>query len=344
MPGNNYSTPGQRIGRIKGQVFNHAMHMATLDITGNTHKEPVKSGDTVVFRQVVPFGASAAAPNVFSTTAAAHLIQEGTTPDADTLQTLDTTVTVQKYGALYTYTEKQASLGEDDIPEWQQEQLGERLGLVRELIYIGTLQGCTNRFWSGGTTRATVSDVVTSNLIDRLTRSLRGNHTKFLKQSMRSSGLYGNVAIQPAYINFGHTDLQQDIEKIPGYKAACDYGVMKLVHEMEVGAIGNHRFVLSPDMPKFIDSGASATGSGKKSTTGSLLDVYQMFTIGRDSWGHCDFAGLNAFDMRHISVNTIDKSDPTGERGFVSGTFYDVGVIQNHGFMGLSEVAVTEPS
>lgn len=337
-----YTNPGQRVGTIKGQIVKHAVHVATLDISGEIWRQPVKMGDTVIFRQVVPFGATAAAPNVFSTTAAAHLMQEGQTPNADSISVLDTTVQVQKYGALYSYTERQASLGEDDIPDWMEEQLGERLGLVRELIYIAALQGGTNRFYAGGTTRATVDETVDLDLFDRITRSLRGSHALFVRKTMKSSQNYGSVSLQPAFLNFTHTDAQRDIEAIPGYKAVSDYGKMEVVHELEVGAVGSHRFILSADMPKIIDSGAAVGATGLKSTGASNIDVYQCFTIAKDAWGHTAFRGLDAFDLSHIPVKQKDKSDPTGERGYVSGTFYDAGVVTNHGWMAVTEFGVTD--
>jgi len=311
-----------------------------VEISGEVWKQPVKMGDTVIFRQVVPFGATAAALNVFSTTAAAHLIQEGQTPPSDSISVLDTTVQVQKYGALYSYTERQASLGEDDIPDWMQEQLGERLGLVRELIYIGALQGNTNRFYAGGTTRLTVDETLALNLLDKITRSLRGNHGLFVRKLMKSSQNYGSVSLQPAFLDFTHTDAQRDIEAIAGYKAVADYGKMDVVHDLEVGCVGSHRFILSADMPKFIDAGAAIGATGLKSTTGSNIDVYQMFTMAKDAWGHTAFRGLDAFDFSHIPVKQKDKSDPTGERGYVSGTFYDAGVVTNHGWMSVTEFGV----
>ncbi len=336
-----YSSPAQRIGRIKGQMLKHAIHSATLEISGEIYTQPVKQGDTVIFRQVVPFGATAAAPNTFTTTAAAHLMQEGNTPPADSIVALDISVQVQKYGALYSYTEKEDSLGEDDVPSWMEEQLGERMGLVRELIYIGAVQGCTNRFYSGGTTRLTTDEPVTLGLCGRITRSLAGNHGKFVRMAMSSSGNYGTVALQKTLLAFGNTDMQQDIEAIPGYKAVSDYGQMKVAHELEIGCVGSLRFILSPDMPKIIDAGAAIAGTTNLSTTGTSADVYQLFVIAKDAWGHTAFRGLSAFKYNHIKPSQIDKSDPTGERGYCSTTFWDAGVVTNHGWMAVAEVTVS---
>lgn len=336
-----YASPAQRIGRIKGQILKHAIHTSTLEISGEVYKQPVKMGDTVTFRQVVPFGATAAAPNTFSTTAAANLIQEGVTPPAENISILDTSVTVQKYGALYGYTERQDSLGEDDVPSWMEEQLGERMGLVRELVYVGALQGCTNRFYSGGTTRATVASPVTLNLVNRITRNLAGNHAVFTRGVMAASANYGTVSVQKSYLAFGHTNLQQDIEAIPGYKAISDYGSMKPAHEMEIGCVGSVRFILSPDMPYTADAGAAIAGTTNSSTTGTSADVYQLFVVAKDAWGHTAFRGLDAFKFNNIAPGKVDKSDPTGERGYCSATFYDAAVVTNHGWCAVAEVTIS---
>lgn len=332
-----YASPAQRIGQQLGNILKHAIHKSVVEGSGEIYKAKVNAGDTIVFRQVVPFGATAAAPNVFSTTAAAHLIQEGVTPDVDSITILDTSVTVAKYGALYGYTEKQKSLGEDDVPAWMEEQLGERLGLVRELIYIGALQGCTNRFYAGGTTRLTVDEALSLNILDRITRNLEGNHADYITEVMKATVIYGSQSLSMSFINYTHTDARADIEKIAGFKAVSDYGSEAKAHKREIGSVGNHRFVLSPDIPKIIDAGASVAGTGLLSTGASLVDIYQMFTVAKYSWGHVAFRGMDSIDYNNIPVSRVDKSDPTGERGYCSGTFYDVGLVTNHGWMSVTE-------
>jgi len=337
----NYANPSTRTGRAKRNIVKHAIHRAVLEKSGEVWKQPVNAGETVDFRQVVPFGATVATPNVFTTTAAAHLIQEGNTPPPDSLVTLDFSVTVQKYGALYGYTERQKTLGENDIPQWMEEQLGERLGLVRELIYIGALQGCTNRFYSGGAARASVSAPVNLNILNRIIRNLAGNHAEFVTTVLSPSQNYGTNSIQRSYIAYGHTDLQQDIEAIPGYTKVTDYGQMTKVDENELGSVNNIRFVLSPDFPRFINAGAAVAATGNVSTGGAFADVYQLFVIAKNAWGHTSFRGIDAFDLSHIPVSQKDKSDPTGERGYVSGTFYDAAVVTNHGWMAVAEVTAS---
>ena len=332
-----YSSPAQRIGKQLGNILKHAIHKSVVEGSGEVYKAKVNAGETIVFRQVVPFGATASAPNVFDTTAAAHLMQEGVTPDVDNITILDTSATVQKYGALYGYTERQKRLGEDDVPAWMEEQLGERLGLVRELVYVGALQGATNRFYAGGTTRLTVDESLSLNLLDRITRSLDGAHSDYITEVVKATVIYGSQSISMAFINYTHTDARADIERIAGYTPVSDYGSEAKAHKREIGKVGAHRFVLSPDLPKIVNSGASVGGTGLLSTGGSTIDVYQMFTVAKYAWGHVAFRGMDAIDYNHIPVDKVDKSDPTGERGYCSGTFYDVGLVTNHGWMAATE-------
>jgi len=332
-----YDSPAGRIGKQLGNILKHAIHKSVVEGSGEIYRAKVNAGDTIVFRQVVPFGATASAPNVFSTTAAEHLIQEGVTPEVDSITILDTSATVAKYGALYGYTERQKSLGEDDVPSWMEEQLGERLGLVRELVYVGALQGNTNRFYAGGTTRLTVDETLSVNLLNRITRSLDGAHAEYVTEVAKATVIYGSQSLSMSFINYTHTDARADIEALANYKPVSDYGASAKAHAREIGSVGAHRFVLSPDLPKIIDAGASVTGTGLLSTGASLVDIYQLFTVAKYAWGHVAFRGMDAIDYNHISVDQVDKSDPTGERGYCSGTFYDVGLVTNHGWMAVTE-------
>jgi hypothetical protein len=282
-----------------------------------------------------------AAPNTYTTTAAANLIQEGVTPPAESITILDTTVQVQKYGALYGYTERQESLGEDDVPELDGRAIGRapgpraRAGLHRrragqhEPLLQRRHHACHG---------VAAGDL---NLVNRVTRSLANNHAVFMRGVLAPSANYGTSSIQKAYLAFGTPTCSRTSRPSPATPAVKDYGSMKPAHEMEIGAVGSVRFILSPDMPKVIDAGAAIAGTTNLSTTGTLADVYQLFVMAKDAWGHTAFRGLDAFKYNHIPVSKADKSDPTGERGYVSATFYDAGVVTNHGWMALCEVAIS---
>ena len=58
-------------------------------------------------------------------------------------------VVMQQYSCLYGFTDKTFELYEDDVPQAMQEQVGERVALVNEMIVYGALRASTNQFYGG---------------------------------------------------------------------------------------------------------------------------------------------------------------------------------------------------
>lgn len=118
----NYGLAAGRLNKVKGEVLAHAVPVEVLGITGAQKTMPKNSGDTIVFRRWLPYGASAGsvsngidpanrffANGTGDRTAAmvnAHVISEGVTPTADTLTPQDISVSLNQYGVLYAVTDK----------------------------------------------------------------------------------------------------------------------------------------------------------------------------------------------------------------------------------------------
>lgn len=147
MPIQQFTSQAARIGKLKGEILKHAVPVEVLGITGDQKQIPKNSSDTVVFRRWIPFGAttaSASTINRWSVTAASHIASEGVTPAPDAITPQDITVTLVQYIALYAVTDKTYDLYEDDVPAAMKKQLGERMGLVREMVRYGALKAGTN--------------------------------------------------------------------------------------------------------------------------------------------------------------------------------------------------------
>lgn len=347
MSGATYNSPAGRINEVKGEILAHAVPTEVLGITGVQKKMPKNEGDNITFRRFLPYGGattSAATINQWVVDAGAHQIQEGVTPDADSITPQDISVTLQQYGCLYMYTDKVELLHEDDIPAEMKKQVGERMGLVREMIRYGALKQCTNIFYAGGTSRATVDEVVGYNLLSRVTRSLKANHAKTITGVLAASPNFNTAPIQAAYLVFGHTDLEHDFRAIPGFKDVSEYGTRKPVHEEEIGSVGRYRIVLSPELSSVADSGAAIAGLGLKSTTGTSADVYPLIVVAEDAWGDVALRGKESFDMIDLKPGQKDKSDPGGQRGYAGAMFWSAAVVLNSGWMAIVECAVTELS
>ncbi len=345
MSTQNYATVAARIGKLKGDILKHAVPREVLGITGHQHKMGKNMSDTVVFRRWLPFGGAttnATTINEWVVDENAHLTTEGVTPDADTLLAQDITVQVRQYSCLYMYSDKTAELYEDDVPKAMKKQTGQRMGLVREKIRYGALKGSTNKFYAGGTTRATVDETISLNLIRKVTRSIAANRGDMITEILSASGNYNTSPVDAGYIVFCHTDVEHDIRELPNFISVAEYGSRKVMHPLELGACDRFRFIVSPELSEIADSGAAVGSTGLVSTTGTSIDVYPVIVVGEEAWGDVALRGLNSFDVTHIPHTQKDKSDPQGQRGYVGAMFWSASFIQNDGWMAVAEVGVTD--
>jgi hypothetical protein len=54
-----YATPAGRVNKIKGEIIGHAIATEVLGKFGMKKQLPKNSGDTIVFRSYLPYGAAA---------------------------------------------------------------------------------------------------------------------------------------------------------------------------------------------------------------------------------------------------------------------------------------------
>lgn len=340
----NYATSAGRINEIKGEILGHAQATEVLALGCKMKPMPGNKGTKTIYRRWLPYGATSSTANTQNrpaAVAAAHLLTEGVTPSADTLTAVDVEVTIQQYGALYAYSDKTAELHEDDIPEEMVIQTAERMGLVREMIRYGVMKACTNVVYAGGTSRGTVDEAISIPTLRRMTRTLKSNHAKKKTRILSSSAAYNTYAVQAGYIVFVHTDAQGDIEDLPGYIAVADYGSRQPISEHEIGTAGEYRFILSPELAPYTDSGATAAGTGLE-TSGTSVDVYPFIVMGEDAVWDVALRGLNSVDPTHIPANKKEKTDPLGQRGYVGASFWAAAMVVNHGWMGVIEAGVSD--
>ena len=340
-----YSTNAGRINIIKGQTLKHAVPVEVLSLGCTMEKMPKNQGDNVIYRRWLPYGATTTSANTinrWTVTAAAHIVSEGVTPSADTITPQDVSVTIQQYACLYSYTDKAADLYEDDIPAQMKIQCGQRMGLVREMIRYGALRGCTNAFYSGGTTRATVAAVVGLNFLRNIAIGLQANHAGMKTRILSASSSYDTSAIEAGYMVFGHTDLGPDIRDLPGFVPTAKYGQRSVLNEHEIGSCEQFRFILSPELAPYLAAGAAVAGTSLYGTTNA--DVYPMLVMGDDGCFDVALRGGKSFDMSIIPHGQKDKSDPLGQRGYVGCSFWSAALVTNNGWMAVAEVARTSLS
>lgn len=353
-------SPAARIGKMKGEILAHAVPREVLNLVGETRPMPKNSSDTVVYRRWLPINATTTNPNFLFAAASAdgedrgqtqvlntYLASEGTTPNAETLVPQDITVTLNEYSVLFGYTKRVADLYEDDVPAAMKEQTGERIALIREMVKFGVAKGCTNKFYGGtGTTRATVNGKLTIRLLRKVARSLDANRAEKITKVMGGSANYATRPVEAAYFVFVHTDLEADVRDLTKFTPVAEYGTMKPVSPYEIGAVEKFRIIASPELVSILEGATSVTATdhgllstlhSDLSSTGTYPDVYQVIVAGKDAWGDVALRGASAFDVHDIPPNKLDKSDPTGQRGYIGASTYYAAVLLNSKHMAVIE-------
>ena len=347
-----YATSTPRIGKMAGAILKHAIPVEVLGITGKMHNMDQNDSDTVVFRRWLPTGATASTTaggvnnllpiNTWTVTTAAHLTSEGVTPIAETIAPQDITVVLNQYSCLYQYSDKTAYLYEDNVPREMKVLTGERMGLVRELIRYGALKGCTNKYYAGDTSRAAVDETISLGILRKVTRSLQANRGRMVTEIIDGSKNYNTAPVERGYLVFAHSDMENDIRELPGFKEVSEYGSRKtLVHEMELGSADRYRFICSPELAPYLAGGAAVGSTGLVAADSTNIDVYPIIVVAADAWGDVALRGLNSFDVTSIPPGTKSNSDPLGQRGVIGAIFWSAAFIQNDGWMAVVEAGAT---
>ncbi len=332
----NFNTQTARVHKLKGEILAKAMACEVLGITGMQKQHPKNVGDNVTFRRWLPYGGvdnrwiTGANVNTFASN---HVTTEGVTPTADTLSAVDITATLQQYSCLYAVTDKTVDLYEDDVPSEMKSQVGERIGLVREMVRYGALKGLTNVFYGGtGNSKVTTNGTVSLNMLRKITRSLKANHAKMNNSILAPSANFGTSAIEASYLVFVSTDLEPAIRDLPGFVPTAEYGQRKTVHEQEIGSVESFRFVLSPELAADINGGAAVGATGLLSTGGSSIDIYPMLVVAQDAWGQVALRGKDSLDVSYIAPGQKDKNDPLGQRGYIGASTWFTCQVLNNGW------------
>lgn len=333
------ATQAARIGKVKGDILKHAMFKEVLTKMGQQKKIPKNSSDTIIYRRALPPGG---VDNIWitgtnvDTFADSYKTTEGVTPSARTMTYTDVTGTLEQYAVLYAITDKTFDLYEDDVAADMKQQIGETVGAIREMVSYGALKAGTNKFYAGGSSTDTVDESISLNLIRKVTKDLKKEHARTITKILDSSGNFGVSSVEQGYVVVCSTDMEPAIRDLPGFIHVADYGNRKMICEEEIGSVESFRFVLSPELEPYTNSGATASGTGLV-TSGTKVDVYPCIVTAEDAWGQIALRGVNAIDVKWTPPGVADKADPLGQRGYAGAKFYYDALVLNQGWMAVIE-------
>jgi N4-gp56 family major capsid protein len=207
-------------------------------------------------------------------------------------------------------------------------------------VLYGILRAGTNVFYANGASRSAVNTVLTLNKQRAVTRALAAQKALKITRMLKSGPEYGLSAVEAAYVAVAHTDLDSDIRNLTGFIPVAKYGSRQPISEHEIGSVEQVRYILSPDLDPFADAGG-LDGNVVLSTTGTNADVYPILYFGQDAFAQVPLKGEEAIVPMVLNPGTPSKSDPMGQRGYVSWKAWYAAVILNDLWMARLEVAVS---
>jgi len=346
----NYGTVASRnLIRAAQGMLEHAQPITVLGDFGTQREMPQNSTDTLVFRRTLPFGASAVGTTIEGTaryqgtpdiTASNFVLAEGVTPNANTISFQDVSVQLQQYGVLFKYSSKVEQLYEDDIPGEMVKLTGETLAEVMEMVRYGVLKAGSTVIYTNGSSRSAVNTAISLNSIRKAARTLESNRSRRVTSRLAPGVNFGTRAVQPAYVVFVHTDAVSDIRNLPGFTRVEEYGSFKPIHDREIGACEDFRFISSPLLKSFLGAG-SGTLNGMLSVGTSNVDVYPFIIIGEDAWGQVALKGMSAIKPVVLKASQTNHANPLGQFGYVGASTWFATVRLNDAWMARIEAGVT---
>ncbi len=347
----NYGTVASRnLIRAAQGMLEHAQPITVLGDFGTQREMPQNSTDTLVFRRTLPFGASTTGTTIEGSsryvgtpdiTASNFVLAEGVTPNANTISFQDVSVQLQQYGILFKYSSKVEQLYEDDIPGEMVKLTGETLAEVMELVRYGVLKAGSTVIYSNGSSRSAINTAITLNTIRKAARTLESNRSRRVTSRLAPGVNFATRAVQPAYVVFCHTDAVADVRNLAGFTRVEDYGSFKPIHDREIGACEDFRFISSPLLKPFLAAGASVGTSGMLSVGASNVDVYPFIIIGEDAWGQVALKGMSAVKPVVLKASQTNHANPLGQFGYVGASTWFATVRLNDAWMARIEAGVT---
>lgn len=314
------------------EALSHAEPVLVLGKFGQMKPLPKNKAKTVKFRRSIPF-AAATTPLV-----------EGVTPTAQKIAYEDVEAIIQQYGRPTELTDVVADLSEDPVLKDMMVLAGEQAALTIEMVIYGVVKAGTNVFRANGSARTDINTPISLNKQRQVVRALRANKAGFITQVLDASPKYGTRAVEAGYVAVCHTDCESDIRNLPTFTPVAEYGSRMPISPHELGTCENIRYIVSAELAPWDDAGGAKGGSGVNmvSTTGTSADIYPVIYFGKEAYGQIPLKGARAITPIVINPDRPDKSDPMGQRGYVSWKTYFTAVRLNEVWMARLEVAVTD--
>lgn len=325
---NTYGDISPRVGIYAVATFlAHAQPVLMLEKFARVETLPKNKGTIVKWRRFVPFEVNTTA------------LVEGVTPAPNQLQFEDVTTMVEQYGGWTNFTDVIQDTHEDNILRSITEGMAEAASQVKESIIWEEITGGTAVIYSGDATqRSEVEDVIQPGDLIAAQRYLKANRAKPITRMLKASPNVATEPVAPAYLAFGHSNLEPDFRALPEFVVREKYSNYSVVSDYELGKFQDIRVILSPQLPPLLGAGGDPTGV--LSANGVAADVYQIVIVGQDAFGVVPLKGMDSINIT-VQNPKATYEDPLAQRGFASWKMWYVAVRLNEEWMVRIEAAAS---
>ena len=312
-------------------VANFLAHVAPVEVLakfGMNEAVPKNKGTVAVFRRFIPFEINATA------------LVEGVTPAPNMLQFEDVSVVLSQYGAWTNFSDVIIDTHEDPVLQKISMGLGEQAAATKEAIIWAELVGGTAVIYTGtATSRAEVNAPIAEEDLVNAQRYLKSNKAKPITKMLKASTNVATEPVAPAFLAFGHTNLEPDFRALTGFVPREKYSNYSVVSDYELGKFQDIRVILSPDLEIFYGAGDDDV-TGVLSADGANVDVYPIVIVGQDAYGIVPLRGMDSASV-FVQNPRPTYEDPLAQRGFASFKIWYAALRLNEAWMVRIEAAAS---
>ncbi|MBO5700902.1 MAG: N4-gp56 family major capsid protein [Clostridia bacterium] len=258
-------------------LIDNAVPKLVHDQFGQKHPIPKNGGKTIEFRKYSPL------PKL------TEPIQEGVTPNGQSLEMSTIDATVRQYGGYITLSDVLMLTAIDNNLVQATKLLGAQAGATLDTITREVLNGGTNVIFAGGKSARTDLAADSVLTVDDIKKAVRLLKTQNAEQ------------INGAWVGIIHPDVAYDLTNDPAWKDVKTYSDPSDIYEGEIGKIYGVRFVETTEAKIWAKAGASSRA------------VYSTLILGDNAYGTTEITGGG---LEHIvkQLGSAGTSDPLNQR------------------------------
>lgn len=263
-------------------LIDNAIPKLVHDQFGQKHPIPKNGGKTIEFRKYSPL------PKLTTP------LQEGVTPDGQSLNMSTVEATVAQYGGYITLSDMLMLTAIDNNLVQATKLLGAQAGATLDTITREVLNGGTNVIFSGDKEARGDLDATSLLTVDDIKKAVR----KLKSQNAEK--------INDSYVGIINPDVAYDLTNDPAWKDVKTYSDPEGIYEGEIGKLYGVRFVETTEAKVWASAGAEGRA------------VYSTLILGDNAYGVTEVSGGG---LEHIvkqlgSAGTADALNQRATAGW----------------------------